>query len=126
MKQKIDIAAVKTALKDYRFRDALPLELKEDIAEYLHNPTCACNLGLYRKLIKEYSQYLLTYYPGREILTEEEEIKQLSQNHWSVINCKISELENKLKQLPPGRKQISMARYDDEVTVIVNELDLIY
>ena len=31
-----------------------------------------------------------------------------------------------LKKLKPGRKQISMSRYEDQVTVIINELDVIY
>jgi len=117
---------VKTALRDPRFRDSLPIELQEDIVKYLHNPGCACNVPFYRKLIKSHSKYLQKYYPGREIMNEEQEIKQLAENNWSVINCKISELEKRLKQLSPGRKQLAVSRYEDDVTVIVNELDILW
>ena len=117
---------VKAALKDYRFRDSLPIELQEDVAGYLHNPGCACNVPFYRKLIKKYSKYLKKYYPGSEVSDEEEEIKQLAENNWSVINCKIFELESRLKQLAPGRKQLAVSRYEDKVTVIVNEINILW
>jgi hypothetical protein len=46
----------------------------------------------------------------------------MAQNTWTVINCNIDELEKRLKALPPGRKQLELARYEDQVTVVVNEL----
>jgi hypothetical protein len=46
-------------------------------------------------------------------------------NNFSVINCSIGELEEKLQSLKGGRKQISMARFEDQVTVIVNDLDIV-
>ena len=117
---------VKAALKDPRFRDSLPIELQEDVASYLHNPGCACNVPFYRKLIKKYFKCLQKYYPGREIMNEEQEVKKLAENNWTVINCNISELENKLKQLPPGRKQLAVSRYEDNVTVIINEINILW
>lgn len=117
---------VKTALKDPRFRDSLPIELQEDIVSYLHNPGCACNVPFYRKLIKKYSKYLHKYYPGGVVMNEEQEVNKLAENNWTVINCKIFELENRLKQLAPGRKQLAVSRYEDDVTVIVNEIDILW
>jgi hypothetical protein len=116
---------VKQALKDPRFRDVLPLELKEDVVKYLTNPGCACNVPFYRKLIKEYPQFLIKYYPGLEVMNEADETKILAENHWMVINCRIDELESKLKSLPPGRKMLAVARYENQVTVVVNELDIL-
>lgn len=117
---------VKVALKDPRFRDSLPLELQEDVATYLHNPGCACNIPFYRKLIKKHSKYLQKYYPGYEITDEKQESKKLAENNWTVINCKTHELENKLKQLAPGRKQLAVSRYEDDITVIVNEINILW
>ena len=117
---RIGLLQVKEALKDARFRDILPLDLREDVAKFLQNPGCACNLPLYRRLIKDCKKELAEYYPGSEIV-EDEPLKP--NNRFSVINCNIEELENKLKTLPPGRKQIAVTRFQDQVTVIVNELD---
>jgi len=117
---------VKQALRDPRFRDSLPIEFQEDVAKYLQNPGCACNIPIYRKIIKEALKQLQTYYPGRDIVDEQEEIKKLVENKWTVINCRIDELQNRLKQLPPGRKQLDVARWEDQVTVVINEIDIIY
>ena len=124
--KKIGLMDVKKALKDGRFRKSLPMGLSEEIAKFLQDPGCACNVPLYRKLIKECSKQLREYYPGQDIIKEEEEISQLSQNYWSVISCHVDELESKLKKLPPGRKQLAVARYENQVTIIVNELDFLH
>lgn len=124
--RKLGLSEVKQALHDSRFRDALPLELKEDVAKFLTNPGCACNVPLYRKIITTYKEKLLAYFPNSEVTDEAETIKKLAENHWSVINCRIGELEEKLRKLPPGRKQIAIARWEDQVTVIVDELDIVY
>jgi hypothetical protein len=112
---------VKQALLDGRFRDDLPLEIREDVVKYLQCPSCSGNMSLYKKVLSTCQEQLRTYFPGGEIALEPETIVQ--PNNWSVINCKISELESKLKALPKGRKQLSVARYQDDVTVIVNEID---
>jgi hypothetical protein len=125
MKQ-ISLMEVKQALRDSRFRDSLPQEFKDDVQKFLHNPGCACNLPIYRRILREAKDHLMAYYPGRELLNVEEEISNLAKNNFSVINCSKDELEEKLRRLGPGRKQIAVARYEDQVTVVVNELDLIY
>lgn len=124
--KSITLLDVKQALKDSRFRDTLPKSLTEDIQKYISNPGCACNTPLYRKVLRECQEQLQVYFPSRTISNVEEEIKKLAENNWSVINCHIDELEEKLRKLPKGRKQLAMTRYEDQVTVIVNELELIY
>ncbi len=121
--KKITLLDVKAALKDIRFRDSLPEEIKPDIIKYLDNPNCACNVPFYRKIITNYKENLLKYFPGAEVPNLEEETRKLSENHWVVINCSIQELESKLKALPNGRKQLELARYEDQVTVVINELE---
>jgi hypothetical protein len=117
---------VKQALRDRRFRDNLPSEFQEDVQKYLQNPGCACNVPFYKKVITNAKQQLQEYYPNRTVADFEDDAQKLSQNKFSVINCHIDNLEEKLKRLPTGRKQIAIARYEDEVTVIVNELDFLY
>ena len=36
------------------------------------------------------------------------------------------DLEKKLRKLPPGRKQLDVSRWEDQVTIVVNELDILY
>lgn len=127
---KIGLLDVKKALKDARFREALPESFKKtrekELVKFLSDSGCACNVPLYRAVLRECSNQLQEYYPGKEIIKEEEEIKKLSGNNWTVINCHIDELEEKLKRLPKGRKQVAITRYEDQLTVIINELDVLW
>lgn len=123
--KKISLMEVKLALKDERFRNSLPKDLEGEVNQFLNNPGCACNVPLYRKILKDCGDQLEKYYPNSE-LEKVEEIKNIAENQWTVINCSISELESKLRKLGPGRKQLDMARYEDQVTVIINELDMVF
>ena len=123
---KITLADIKKALKDSRFRLTLPKEMSAELEKFLDNPGCACHVPLYRKVAKECRDQLQKYYPNIEVPDEEKELNKLAENHWSVINCHISELEGKLSRLGPGRKQIDVARWEDQVTVVVNELDFVF
>lgn len=125
-RNSIGLLEVKQALSDGRFRDRIPLELRDEVAKWLHCPACASNVAFYRKILKNCGKQLQEYFPGRELFDEEEEVEQLAANHWSVINCNIKDLEARLRSLPKGRKQIAMSRYEDQVTVIINELDVIF
>jgi len=116
------IPEVKQALLDQRFRDALPEELNEDVQKFLHNPSCACNHPIYRNIMKIAPKQLLDYFPGREVQDIEEEDKKVMKNEWTVINCTTEELQKELRKLGPGRKQLDVARYEDQVTVVINEL----
>jgi len=126
MSRSVGLMDVKQALRDARFRESLPITFQQDIQKYLNNPGCACNVPLYKRLMTEARQQLQAYYPNRNIANLDEEAKKLAENNWRVINCHKDELEEKLKSLPPGRKQLAVARYEDMITVIVNELDILY
>lgn len=123
---KINLLEVKQALKDSRFRETLPPDLTDEVQKFLKNPSCACNIPLYRKIFKDCGNQLRAYFPNRELENIEEEAKKMAENKFSVINCSIHDLEEKLRKLGVGRKQIAVSRYGDQVTVIVNELDVIY
>ena len=124
--KKISLTDVKRALKDSRFRLTLPKEMEKEVEEFLNNPGCSCHIPLYRKIIKDCKEQLQKYYPNLEIPAQDEELKRLAENNWLVINCHVDELEKKLSKLGPGRKQIDVARWEDQVTVVVNELDIIF
>lgn len=124
--KKVGLTDIKQALADSRFRDALPQELREDVAKYLHNPGCACNVPLYRRLLRDYKGHLAAYFPGAELADEAADAATLAENHWLVLNCKCSELEGRLRALPPGRKQLAVCRWEDECTCVVNELDVVH
>jgi hypothetical protein len=126
MSRPITLLDVKQALRDKRFRDGLPEGFKEDIQKYLNNPGCACNMPIYKRVITEAKAQVAAYFPNRPISNIEDEVKKLADNNWTVINCHKDELQERLRKLPSGRKQIAVTRYEDQVTVVVNELDIIY
>lgn len=126
MSKKISLLDVKSALKDSRFRMSLPSSFEKEIEEFLNNPGCPCHVPLYKKILKECKEQLEKYYPNAELSDPDEEIKKLADNQWIVINCNINDLEKQLRKLGPGRKQMDLARYEDQVTVIINELDIVY
>lgn len=122
----ITLLDVKMAMRDSRFRNSLPAELHEDVKKYLENPGCACNMPIYRRVIKLGKTQLQSYFPNRSVSDPEEEDRLLMKNSFLVIDCHVKDLEANLNRLGPGRKQITCSRYEDKVVVIVNELDLVY
>lgn len=126
MTKKITVHDIKQALLDARFRSSLPEELTEDVQKFLKNPNCACNHPIYLKLMRRAQKQLSDYFPSKDKIEPEvfeKEIELLSRNNWQVINCHIAELSEKLRELGPGRKQLDVARWQDQVTVVVNHLE---
>lgn len=126
MQKQITIADVKNALKDGKFRDSLPEELNLDVQKYLQNPNCTCNFPIYQRILQLAEKQIKDYYPDKFYVAPSEDLEKLFKNHFTVINCSIGELEERLKKLKPGRKQITVARYEDQVTAIINELEFVY
>lgn len=126
MRKPLGILEVKQAfLSDNRFRDLFLPDLKNEMEAALKNPTCACNRKLYDRFF-EFPDRLAQYFPNREIESIQEKTDSLSKNQFTVINCHINELEARLKRLPTGRKQIAVTRFNDQVTAIINELDILW
>lgn len=112
-------------LTDGRFRELFP-ELSDDIRKILNNPGCACNAPMLDKFFK-YKDRLLEYFSNRDIKSPQEQVQEDNQNHWTVINCKVEELESVLNKLHKfGRKQIAVARYENDLTVIVNDMGIMF
>jgi len=121
---KLGITDIKQALWDDRFRNLFP-EYEKEIREFISNPGCTCNVRLYR-LILSHKDRLQRYFPTKTIEVPDEELEKLARNHWMVISCHIDELQKKMKGLPKGRKQIAVARWEDQVTVVINELEVLF
>jgi len=117
---------VRAALNDYRFRDLFP-ELKHEIDKYMADPKCgACAVPVIKEILNRYPQRVEEYFPGRKVVRPDDEAKKLSENNFTVINCHVNELEERLRKLPPGRKQLAITRYEDQVTVVINELAVVF
>lgn len=126
MKKRITVHDIKQALLDERFRATLPEDLTEDVQKFLKNTSCGCNHPIYLRVMQKATKQIADYFPSKDPIDPvvlEREIEQLARNEWQVINCAVSELETKLRALSPGRKQMEIARWQDQVTVVVNHLD---
>lgn len=126
MKKKVNIHDIKQALLDERFRSMLPEELTEDVQKFLKNPGCACNHPIYMSVMRKASKEISEYFPTKEAATPEEiekNVEKFVKNEWQVINCHINELAAELRKLGGGRKQLDIARWQDQATVVVNHLE---
>lgn len=126
MKKKVNIHDIKQALLDERFRSLLPEELSEDVQKFLKNPGCACNHPVYMKVMRLAGKAIADYFPTKESPSAEElekNIEKVAKNEWQVINCSVHELGAELKKLKAGRKQLDIARWQDQVTVVINHLE---
>jgi hypothetical protein len=120
----IKFSDVKAALQDAKFRDSLPETMLPDVQKFLRNPGCACNAPIYRKVLQVCADQLRAYYPSKLYESPVETDQKQAVNNWKVINCAAKDLESKLRALGPGRKQVAIARHEDQVTVVINELDI--
>ncbi len=129
VKRRVTIHDIKQALLDERFRASLPEALAEDVQKFLKNPGCACNHPIYMNVMRKAGKQIAAYFPTRSEPDPEklqEEFDRLAKNNWEVINCNVNELAERLRKLGPGRKQLEIARYQDQVTVVINHLDAIF
>lgn len=125
--RRVSVHDIKQALLDERFRRSLPESLTEDVQRFLKNPGCACNHPIYLNVMRKASKQVADYYPAKDTPEAEEfekEIDKFAKNDWQVINCHIDQLTDELRKLGPGRKQLDVARWQDQVTVVVNHLDM--
>lgn len=117
---------VRQALHDERFRNLFP-ELRHEIDKLLKQTNCgSCMVPLSRKILNDYPDKVQEYFPNRKVVRPDDEAKALAENHWTVVNCHVDELEGHLKKLPPGRVQLAITRYGDQVTCVINELMIVY
>lgn len=122
----VGLMDVRMALSDDRFRDLFP-ELRHEIDKYLQEPKCgSCAVPVAREIMNKYPERVEKYFPNRKVIRPDDEAGKLSENKFTVINCDVAELEAKLRKLPPGRKQLAITRYENQVTVVINELAVVF
>lgn len=121
----ITLFDVKQAMRDNRFRASLPADLKEDTNKYLQNPGCACNMPIYRNVLKLGKAQLESYFPGRTVVDIEAEDKAMKNSYFTVIDCNVKDLQEKLNKLKlPRHIQMTTSRYEDKIVVIIRELEI--
>lgn len=126
MSNQVSVSDIKEALKNEEFRRALPVHLHDDVQKFLSNPNCSCNMKIYQRILQEAETNVKAYFPNKSIVSTQQVMETVMHNNWTVINCNINNLEEELKKLKTGRKQITMGRFEDQVTVIINELEMVY
>lgn len=114
---KLTLVDIKQALKDERFRELFP-EYKVDIDKFLEKPNCGCT-GIIYKQVMQHPDRLKTYFPNKEVDTTISAPK--IQTNIKVINCHVDELEEHLKKNKTRYKQIAIGRWQDQVTVVIEE-----
>jgi hypothetical protein len=124
--KEITVESVKKALLDRKFRNLYP-DLEKDMDKWMDNPGCKCNIPLYNTILSDIE--ILKKYFGSDIvitsppLPEDNSSDQI--NHWTVFNGSVNDLEKFLNDLSSGPKQVAVARWEDQITVIVNDPDFI-
>lgn len=60
--------------------------------------------------------------------TTQEHVKESEESHmnWKVLNSTTEGLIDELKKLPDGRKTFALTRWDDQITLIVNDLNTLF
>lgn len=116
----VGIKELKKALWNQGFREMFP-ELKTQINTFLSNPNCKCNEPLYNTLLTAKDR-LEKYFGGPVKLTSQPVTKESLKSKIHVINTTKDLLESELRSLPVGPKHISLARYEDKITAVVQLL----
>jgi len=117
---EITTEVLKKALRDHGFRGMYP-ELSAEMDKWISNPDCQCNAPLYNTLLSDIQR--LKRYFGEDIVVAEPAIAVEPEqiNRWQVINCKVDELEAILQGLSHGPKQLAIARFNQDITVVIND-----
>ena len=132
--KNITLLDIKNAMKDPEFVSKLPSSLAPEIEKVKSNPTCGCNVKVYEKILNEAKDIVQGYFPNKNTsvqAVQEEVAKQPGptppqiRNNWKVINCSIHDLESHLAQIGAGHKQLTISRYEDQVTAVVNSPEFV-
>ena len=138
MSEQITIADIKSALNDAAFRETLPPELNEDVAKYMQNPGCGCNVKVFQKMLTVANQQFAAYFPAKNVVKALEHYAQqaatqpqqppkpitvpapMMRTRHVVFNCHVDELQVKLDQLSSmeNRTNVTISRSGDMVTAV--------
>ena len=121
MKQtSLTVPYIIKALHNPKFRQILAGDYTEELQSFDKDPNCLCHHKFYRLIATKEVEAFRRFYPE---LGELETSNELREDNWHVINCSVEDVLDQLRKLPPGKKQVALARYEDQVTIVVNEFD---
>lgn len=114
---------LKRAVKKGDFRKRFP-ELRVEFDDFIQKNGCAFCAKKMVEGLMSYKDRLYDYFGDVNLAIEAPEaFDPVGDNNFTIINCGIHELEDKLNALPPAAYQITAARYEDQVTVVVNRIN---
>lgn len=118
----ITVEQVKAAFGRKTFRDQFP-DLADKMLEAASKPGCSsCSAPVLAELAKREDK-LKEYFGDVEFdIVVPISAEEMPRAGLTVINCHIDQLEERLNRLPAGPKQIACARFEDQITVIINDL----
>jgi len=109
---KIGLVEVKQLLQyNLNFRLLFP-EFKDEINKFVKCTNCENNGSLLRKILNHKDRI-------EKFLSDKNENVPKLQDEFKVINTGIENLEEELRKIPIGSRVESLARFDNNVTVII-------
>lgn len=113
-----------------QFRDLFP-DMAEKFSEYFKNPSCPCNYGLVQHVVSDGTA--LERWFKRPVMLDDN-LRAMSeklmmrhgpggQREFWVLNTTTDKLQSELDSLPPGPKTFAIARWQDQVTVVIQDLE---
>ena len=110
----LTISDIRQAIWDKRFQELFP-EYQERIQQFIKDPGCACHTPFLHTFF-QHKDRLKKYFPTKNIVLPE------IRNDWSVLNCHIEEADKNLKSYPKTKRMIAAARWQNQLTVILNDI----
>ena len=120
---RITAELLKKQFYDPAFRALFP-DLGEHFSKFFQKPGCKCNGYLYIQIIKNLDK--LTEWFGQDIELDQVLSGMVAgKNEWTVISGTIDEMEDILNALPRGPKTFAVARWENQLTIVIRDLDQI-
>jgi hypothetical protein len=67
----------------------------------------------------------IMYLPTKAVKDQVTDSREAKMN-WRVVNTNKDDLIHELRKLPPGRKILTLTRWQDKITLIVNDLTVLF
>ena len=115
----LGIKEIKRELWKQAFRELFP-QWKSQIDKFLSNPNCECNRSLLLAILDQKPK-LEAYFGGPVQLLVN--VSKDQNQRVVVINTSVHNLESELRKLPMGPKYISLARFQNEITAVIQLLN---
>lgn len=123
----VGVKDLERASYDRKFRDlfagkktASGETVESLIAAFHSNPGCGCNAKLWAAIAAEKDALVKHFGPIE--LDDYLFALAVGKKEWNVIDTNVESLEDRMNELSPGPKQISIALFEDRVVVLWRDL----